>query len=213
MSALARKSSQFFITHLCTFAIPGLIEITASRNRGILWVMALWVPAWLSSSVLWSEKTESYAFLRILPVTDREIVRTKFCLVLGFAMVYWIVLNLFFRLAWGSAPVVSSMQALANLTCAVSLLLAGGWYIFSWRFGASALTVGVMAFIAIVLLGTIIGVFERGIRSPNPGVLFSRQLAEGPWIYQVVMIAAALAAYYGLMRLAVRVKEKSEAYL
>ena len=78
MSAILRKSSFFFIPHLCTFSIPPLTMFPEWRHRGMLSVFALWIPVWLSSSVLWSERQESYAFLRTLPVTDREIVRTKF---------------------------------------------------------------------------------------------------------------------------------------
>jgi ABC-2 family transporter protein len=213
MSAIARKSSYFFLSHLVTFSVPGFAEVFRFHNRGMLWVMALWVPAWFSSAVLWSEKVESYAFLRTLPVTDREIVRTKFGLTLGFATVYWLILFLYGRVVLGTTPAGSSFQALAVLICAVSLLLAGGWYLFSWRFGPTALTVAVLVFIVLVLFGTLAGVFEGGIRSPEPELFFSRQLSEGPWIYQALVAAAALAAYYGLMRAAVRVKEKSEAYL
>jgi hypothetical protein len=54
---------------------------------------------------------------------------------------------------------------------------------------------------------------ERMIRTHGIGILAPRWLAEGPWVYQVLLFAAALAAYFGLMRLAVRVKEKSEATL
>jgi hypothetical protein len=211
MSAILRKSSFFFITHVCTFCAPPLIMLAESRNRGMLAIMAIWVPIWLSSSVLWSERQESYAFLRTLPVTDREVVRTKFSLALGFALIYWLILSLLIRWAWGSTPEYASYMALTSLTCAISLFLAGGWYIFSWRFGPSALTAGVMAFIVIGILATwtidVKNIIRtRGIKAISPG-----WLAEGPWIYQPIMFAVALAAYYGLMRLAVRVKIKSEA--
>ncbi|OGD40582.1 MAG: hypothetical protein A2V45_00320 [Candidatus Aminicenantes bacterium RBG_19FT_COMBO_58_17] len=210
MSAILRKSSFFFITHVCTFSIPGMAMLLAHEDRRMLSVMALWVPVWLSSSVLWSERQESYAFLRTLPVTDREIVRTKFGLALGFAVIYWLFLSLLIRGAWGSTPEYAGYMALASLTCAVSLILAGGWYIFSWRFGPSALTGGVMAFLAIVILATWIADVRRMVRTGGIGILAPRWLAEGPWIYQAGMFAVALAAYYGLMRLAVRVKIKSE---
>ncbi len=212
MFAIARKSSFFFITHLCTFSIPPLAMLLEGRNRSMLSVMALWVPFWLSSSILWSERQESYAFLRTLPVTDRQIVRTKFGLALGFAVIYWLILSLFIRGAWGSTPEYSGYMALVNLTCAVSLVLAGGWYIFSWRFGPSVLTAGVMAFVVIGILATWVVDVRRMVGIGGIGALAPRWLAEGPWIYQVFLFAIALAAYYGLMQVAVHVKKTSEAF-
>ena len=178
----------------------------------MLSVMALWVPFWLSSSILWSERQESYAFLRTLPVTDRQIVRTKFGLALGFGVIYWLILSLFIRGAWGSTPEYSGYMALVNLTCAVSLVLSGGWYIFSWRFGPSVLTAVVMAFVVIGILATWVVDVRRLVGIGGIGVLAPRWLAEGPWIYQIVLFAIALAAYYGLMRVAVHVKKASEAF-
>lgn len=212
MSAILRKGSFFFITHLCTFSIPPLAMLLGQRNRGVLSVMAIWVPVWLSSSILWSERQESYGFLRTLPVTDRQIVRAKFGLALGFAVIYWLVLSLFIRGAWGSTPEYSGYMALAGITCAVSLVLAGGWYIISWRFGPSALTAGVMTFMVLGILGTWIVDVRRAVRIGGIGTFAPRWLAEGPWVYQAVLFSVALAAYYGLMRLAFRVKEESEAF-
>jgi len=213
MSAITRKSSFFYFTHLCTFCLPGLGEVLLQNNRGMLAVMIFWVPIWLSSSVLWSERMESYAFLRTLPVTDREIARKKFGLSLGFAFAYWLILALFIRLTLGSTPESSATLASATLSCALSLVLAGGWHIVSWRFGASVLLAGVMSFIVIVFLGTIITQIEHRTWFRGPGALFGRRLAESPGIVQVLLLAAALAAYYGFYRAAVRVKAKSEAYL
>lgn len=213
MSAILRKSSFFFITHLCTFGVPGLATIPGWENPGMISVMALWVPIWLSSSVLWSERQESYAFLRALPVTDRQIVRTKFGLALGSTFLYWLWLAILIRRAWGSTPEYAGYMALASLTCAIAIILVAGWYIFAWRFGLPALTAAVIALLVIVIIITMTANIERMARTGGIGILAPRWLAEGPWIYQAALAAVALTAYYGLMRLAIRVKEKSEAIL
>jgi len=210
MSPILRKSCFFYISHLCTFCIPPLAMLAGLGNRGMLAVMALWVPVWLSSSVLWSERQESYAFLRTLPVTDREIVRTKFGLALGSALLYWLFLALLIRRAWGSTPEYAGYMALASLACAIAIVLSAAWYIFSWRFGPSALTAGVMTFVVIGILATWIVDVKRTVRTGGIGMLAPRWLAEGPWFYHILLLTAALAAYYGLMQVAVRAKVKSE---
>ena len=211
MSVLLKKSSYFFFTHLATFSLPPLFMLLTGKNRGVLAVMALWVPAWLSSSILWSERMESYAFLRLLPATDRRIVRLKFGLALGFAAVYWLLMTLLIRATFGASPEFSGYTALADLTCAVSLLLAGGWYLFSWRFGPNALPAAVMVFVMAVTRSTWIVDVRAILRSSGIEPIAPRWLAEGPGILRWALLAAALGAYYGLMRLAVRIKEKSEA--
>lgn len=213
MSAIARKSSFFFLTHLGTFSLPALSMLWSGRNRGVLAVMALWAPVWLSSSVLWSERQESYAFLRMLPVTDRQIVRTKLGLALGFAFTYWLLLALLVRLAWGSTSEYAGYMALVNLSCSLALALMAGWYVFAWRFGRGALTAGVMAFVVIVILATWAVDVSSLIRTGGIGTLVPRRLAEGFWTYQAGWMVLAMAAYYGLSRLAIRIKERSEASL
>lgn len=211
MSAILRKSSFFYFTHLCTFVIPPLFMLAGSlNNRAVLSVMALWIPVWLSSSVLLSERQEAYAFLRILPVTDRRIVRAKFGLALGFAAVYWLVMALFIRAAWGSTPEYDGYMAWATLASAAALVLAGGWLIVSWRFGKNVLTGAVMALVAIVILSTWFVDVKRRVRAGGIWGITPGWLAEAPWFCHVLLVAAALAAFYGLMRLGIRVKTRSE---
>ncbi len=212
MFTIARKTSFFFLTHLCTFCAPAWPALLKGKG-GIISMLAFWVPLWLSSSVLWSEKQESYAFLRMLPVTDREIVRTKFGLALAAAFAYWLILTLFTWWAWSSTWEYPFHMALANLTCAMSLPLIACWYIVSWRFGQSALTVGVLAFIVLGIVTAFVLNVDRRNWVGAPGIAAARWLAEGPWYLQLCLFLIALAAYYGLMQLAIRVKQKSEASL
>ncbi|MBZ5497037.1 MAG: ABC-2 transporter permease [Acidobacteriia bacterium] len=211
MFAIARKTSFFFLTHLGTFSLPAFLLLKGKGS--VISMMAIFVPAWLSSSVLWSEKMESYAFLRMLPVTDREIVRVKFGLALAAAFVYWLILSLLVRAAWGSTWEYPAYVALTNLTCAISLPLVACWYIFYWRFGISALTAGVLAFVVLDVIATFVVNVDHGNWVGAPGIPIIRWLAEVPWYPQLYLFLAAFAAYYGLMEVAIRVKARSEACL
>jgi len=211
MFAIARKTSYFFLTHLGTFSLPAFLLLKG--EGGVISMMAIFVPAWLSSSVLWSEKQESYAFLRMLPVTDREIVRMKFGLAVVAAFAYWLILSLLVRAAWGSTWEYPAYVALGNLTCAISLPLVACWYIFSWRFGVSALTVAVLAFVVFDVVVTFVVNVDHGNWGGAPRISIVRWLADGPWYLQPCLFLIALAAYYGLMQVAVRVKARGEACL
>jgi hypothetical protein len=211
MFAIARKTSFFFLTHLGTFTLWAMPLLKG--KGGVLSIMAIAVPAWLSSSVLFSERMESYAFLRTLPVTDRQVVRTKFGLALAAAFVYWLILSLLVLSVWGSTWEYPAYMALVNLTCAISLPLVACWYIFHWRFGVSALTVSVVAFMVIDLASAFIVNVDRRNWVGAPGIPVACWLAERPWYLQLYLFLLAFAAYYGLMEVAVRVKAKSEACL
>jgi hypothetical protein len=149
----------------------------------------------------------------MLPVTDGEIVRAKFGLALAMTCVYWLVLSLFTWWAWGTTWEYPIYMALANLACAVSLPLVACWYIFSWRFGTSALTVGVIAFIVLDIIFVFLINIDGGEWVGAPGIPAARWLAAGPWYLQLFLILIALAAYYGLMKVGIRVKQKYEASL
>jgi len=212
MFAILRKTSFFYFTHLCTFSAPAWPALMKGEG-GILSMMAVFIPAWLSSSVLWSERQESYAFLRTLPVTDREIVRTKFGLVLAAACAYWVILSLLVLSSWGSSWEYPAYMALTNLACALALPLAACWYIVSWRFGVDALTTGVMIFVVLDLAAAFVVNVDNRRWVGAPGIAAARWLAEAPWYFQPAMFLLSLAFYYALMEVAVRVKARSEACL
>ncbi|MCU0277242.1 MAG: ABC-2 transporter permease, partial [Acidobacteria bacterium] len=82
MLAIVRRSSFFYVTHFLTYVMMSLVETVAGR-RGIAVFIVSMAFIWLPSSVLWSERNESYTFLRLLPVRDRDVVRAKLLLGLG----------------------------------------------------------------------------------------------------------------------------------
>ena len=73
--------------------------------------------------------------------------------------------------------------------------------------------VGVLAFIVLDIAAVFIVTVDRGNWVGAPGIPVVQWLAEGPWYLQLCLFLIALAAYYGLMQVAVRVKQKSEASL
>jgi hypothetical protein len=210
MLRIFRKSSLFYITHLITFSLFGLPLL---QNRlGVIPVMALLMPLWVSSSVLFSEREESYGFLRLLPVTDGMIVRTKFTLALLAVFAYWSLMTyVTLHLCLGTDYLAPNL-ALINVCTVVGLLLAACWYICIWRIGTSIMVIVILAYMAMNLIGAMVLLAAAGAGAPllADRLLLSRLLAAAPWYGHVLVLLMALAAGYGLMRLGIRVKSGNE---
>jgi len=101
---IIRRNAFWYFTHLITFGFPLFNFVFNEGRRGYLVYLTFMAPVWLCSSVLWSERIESYAFLRMLPVRDGDIARAKLRLGLAAVVVYWLLLLLYSLLAWGASP-------------------------------------------------------------------------------------------------------------
>ena len=213
MLRLLKRNALYYLLPVCTF-VSGLSPLTRGRT-GYFSAMALFVPAWLSASVLWSESEDAPAFLRVLPVTDREIVLSKFSLALMATAVYSLVLCFlavhieegYFGLANDS---LAANFTVLCLCCVFGLLLACGWNVAIWRFGLPAMTPIMVTYIVLNVLGSILITID--FRSRNwggPHVLpLIFWLVCLPLYLIFALVFAAILAFYGVLELAVRTREK-----
>lgn len=208
MLSIVRRSSFFYVTHFLTFSVMPLYIVIAGRSRTIVFMILLAV-VWLCSSVLWSERNESYAFLRMLPVSDRDVARAKLGLGLGAAFVYWAWLSLLSLIVAGATPEFLARFSLINLAASAWPPLVALCYLGVWRRGARAMTFPLVTLIAvffIVAVGVAVRFFPSG-RGGNLG------LAPAPWPLQVLLPATGLVAFLLLARLAPRVKLDNDEHL
>jgi hypothetical protein len=212
MFPIIRRSSFLYCTHILTFSLMGPLQF---HKPQAIEMMGVFLPLWLSSSVLWSEREESYAFLRTLPVTDREIVRIKFGIILVATVVYWLLMSSLAFLRRGGAESFAALLTFITVICGFSLLLAAGWQVAVWHFGQSIMTRAILAFmglnfvVAIVFLNSV----KRGLTSGPSGLTAIHWIAGAPWEVQALLCALVLAVFFSLMEAAVRVKTSSEAHL
>lgn len=212
MVPIIRRSSFFYLTHLATFC--GLL-LGLFRGWHAFEVVPVFMPIWLSGSVLFSERDESYAFLRTLPVTDRAMVRAKFGILLSASAAYWlaftgVAIALSDRLSFGYPAGV-----FITLTWGFSLLLAAVWQIAIWRLGQPLMTWFIVGYMACNMFAAIPYIVSLS-RGEWEGFWESTTilwLARTPGITLALTIAVVLAAFYGLMQVGVRVKQSSEACL
>lgn len=215
MDPIIRRSLPLYLAHIMTWS--GILGPSLrDRELPAFEIIPLLVPVWLVSSVVFTERDESYGFLRTLPVTDSRIARTKSSLILGAAVLYWLLMvgAAIVRQdasLTGPAPFVYitivSIYGLVMGTC-VQLLF--------WRLGASIASGAGIAFMVLSMVLTL-GHMASLHSSPGWPVL-SRTGAVGwlagvPWLSIPVLGGLALLIFYGLLQAGIRVKVRGEACL
>jgi len=209
MIGLIKKSSFFYFTHLCTFSLIGLAP-SFEGDFGVVVAMSAMVPLWMTSSVLWAERTEKYRFLRTLPVTDKELVTVKLALVLAAGVAYLGIISTFILIAGERGGRLSVNLSTALCACLLSILLAFIWQACIWRFGIGPMTpvlgiAGALLFLLVMLpliargRPRLIGINEVGIF----------QLLSHPVWFVFLVIVGGLV-FCGLWRIAIPIFENSD---
>ncbi len=215
MDPICRRSLILYLTHFMTWS--GILgRFLLVREWPAFEIIPLFMPVWMASSVIFSEHEESYGFLRTLPVTDRRIVRTKFGLILGFGVLYWLFMVGAALLRSDGGQTGPSALVYITIVSAYGLLVGACFQVLLWRLGASMTTGAVIVFMVLSLVLTIAHTaslkFTPGWRamSRTGGVEW---LAAAPWLSIPALCGLALLAFTGLLRAGIRVKVSSEACL
>ena len=216
MDPILRRSLIWYLLHLMTYSgILGRYLVVGSWQA--FEIIPLFMPVWLISSVVWSEREESYAFLRVLPITDRSIVRTKFMLILSITVVYWLLMEGVTLARQGSGVAGGpSTLTFITLACVYALLLGACFQVGYWRFGASVVTPAGVVYMGLNLALAIIHTASLRFEPDWPVLAQStpiRWLSDSLWLSHLVLVALALLVFYGLMRIGFRIKTSSEACL
>lgn len=215
MNPVYRRSTKFYLLSALTYlAIMGRYMIT--RNWPVFEIIPFFMPVWLVSALYSSEDDERYAFLRMLPVPDRDVARAKFGLILGSAACQWVLMTgaALGRMDEGIAD--PSTLVYLTLVCVVGLLAAAGYQIAVWRYGISRMK---PILIASIIAGIALAVIHlASLKTVDDWPALSRSavvewLARAPWISNLVLAAIALLVFRALVRAGVRVKAASEAHL
>ena len=215
MDPIFRRSSFFYATALVTyFSLLGRYMLT--RSFPVFEILPLFLPIWALGALVGSEHDERYAFLRMLPVSDARVARTKLRLVLSAVAVNWALVMAVaaFRLRDGAAE--PSTFVYLTLVGAFALLVASCYQIGVWRFGFPVMSVAFGVSIAAGIVLVIIHMASLKYNDFWPALsqlAVLRWLGGSPWISSAGIAAAALLVYFRLVRFGVRIKASSEAHL
>lgn len=215
MDPIVRRSSFYYVSTLVVFS--GVLGNYLGIDPWPAFeVIPLFMPVYLASAVALSEKSESYGFLRTLPVTDRGIVRRKFGLILAAAACYWLFMLLIGVVRQGEGVSGPSTLVYVTIVCGYGLLLAGCCQLGIWRFGHSAASGVIAGWVGVSLALTIL--HTARLRHGNDWPVLTNLaavewLAGAPWLSVLGLAALFVVSFWWLMRLGVGVKTTSEACL
>ncbi len=215
MDPIFRSSSFFYATALVTyFALLGRYMLT--RSFQVFEILPLFLPIWTLGAMAASEHDERYAFLRMLPVSDERVVRTKFRLVLSAVAVNWALMMAVAAFRLGDGAAEPSTLVYLTLVGAFALLFASCYQIGIWRFGFPVMSVAFGVSIAAGLVLAIIHLASLKYDDNWPSLsqlTLVRWLGGSAWISSAAIAALALVVHRCLVGLGIRVKASSEAHL
>lgn len=152
------------------------------------------------------DKTNGYDFLRILPIKDREIVQSKFLIVL-LTTVFLFVFNYILYLFIPGSAYMYAIGAVVVLFAAIyALVLAGVSYIIIFRFGHAAFVKFVWVAMVISMVAPII-IFEFVILKMDTDLAtITEKLSQLYWLIWIVIPVCGTVLFYFLFQLAIKAK-------
>ena len=214
MWTLMKKNVFMFV--LLSVPLMGLLSVymltvRKTLNTNILIFLGQMLMYCVLVSVMTSEKAEEknngYAFMSLLPIKDRDIVASKFAVVL----VAVVLLSTHTSTLITFMDVESQMFTFGRiflLLCGnLSLILAGGMYILIYRWGYSTfIKISVFAVI-ILMVGPFLFIEFVLVRRNIDYGAFLQSLNDLPWMIWLIVTAVTLAIFWILLQVAVKAKK------
>ncbi len=209
-----KKNTFFFVLYAISITVLLtlywlLVRITLDGILVIfqgLW-MVLIVEGAIAGNEKSEEKTKGYEFLRTLPLTDREIVRSKFILVL-LTTVFVLACNSILYLFMPGPSHLKELGPLYALICAnFCLVLAGISYIIIFRFGHAAFVKFVWIATIVIMLTPIL-LFEFVLRKTDIDFkALIETINQNNWLIGACSTICGLAVYSSLLQAATKAKQ------
>ena len=216
MLRLIQKNAFYFALNTVVILVLMTVYWFTAR-RELSWAMVLFQGLWmilivegsLSSNEKAEQKSGGYKFLRLLPLGDREIVISKFILVLltgVFVLVYNYILYFFIP---GSPHLYALGRLLVFLCLFISLFLAGFSYIVIFRFGNAVFLKFVWIATITIILTPILLIELVILKMDIDFRSFIDQITKLNGLIWVTIGLSGLGVYFLLMQAAIKAKQAS----
>ena len=155
------------------------------------------------------DKTHGYEFLRILPIKDREIVQSKFLIVL-LTTIFLVAFNyiLYFFIP-GPGHLYSIGRVLVLISGIYVLILAATSYVIIFRFGHATFVKFVWTVMIITMVGPVL-IFESVVSKMNLDIsIITEKLSQLQWLFWIFLPVCGLTLFYFLFQTAIKAKTAS----
>jgi hypothetical protein len=188
-----------------------LLFVRKTLNTNILIFLGQILMYCVLASVMTSEKAEEknngYAFMNHLPIKNRDIVASKFAVLLAtvvFLCVYTSVLISFMK----TEPYMFPLSRIFLFLCGnLGLILAGGMYILIYRWGYTTFMKISVLGVIILMVGPFLFIEFVLVRQNIDYGAFLQSLNDLPWMIWLIVTAVTLAIFWILLQVAVKAKQ------
>ena len=212
---LIRKSGSFYLLYLgAMLSLMALLWFFSSSEVDMFKIgfHSAWLIVIVLGCIMVTEQTEAknqgYRFLRILPLSPKEIIGAKFSLVLAAVTVNVGFNYLLFSLRTGP-PDIMVLGRIVMVFCAnVALIAAGLVYLLAFRYGMTRLQQMMWISIFLFVLAPIM-IYEFILRPRNPDYAkIHEYIISRPLYVWGIMTVIGLLVFWLFMKRAVHLKEK-----
>jgi hypothetical protein len=214
MWTLIKKNAFVFVLlsgSLMALQTVYLLMFRKTLNTNIVVFLGQMLIYGVLTSLILSEKLEKknngYAFMNTLPIKDRDIVASKFAVVLAvatFLCVYCFSLISFIE---GEAYLLPFGRIFLLLCGNLSLILAAGMYILVYRWGYTNFTKIAWIVVVVLMVGPFLFIeFVLLKRDIDYGTLL-QSIINLPWFIWLFVTAITLVIFLGLLKAAIKTKE------
>jgi hypothetical protein len=209
---MKKNAISFFLYLLIILPfITGGWIASSSFDKYIISSQGIWIILIVVGSIWFNEtlegKSKGYALLSVLPIKNKEIVKSKFAVVffiVGFLVAYNFIIH---NIVSASSRLIE-LARIVILTCGDVALIAGGlMYILVFRFGsAKAVKIAMITFFSIIastiLFNELVLVKMDFKNSDIADILLGLS-----WLYWIFFTFLCMSIYYVFMQIALRAKE------
>ncbi len=173
----------------------------------------LWLILTVEGALAVNEKTEEkqhgYDFLRMLPIKDREVVLSKFLIVLITAVLLVAFNYALYLFIPGSVHMYAIGRVVMLLSAIYALLLTGVSYVIIFRFGHAAFVKFVWVVMIISMVGPILIYEDIILKTSTDLATIAEKLGQLYWLFWIVIPLCGLAVFYFLFQTATKAKLKA----
>ncbi len=214
MLTLIKKNAFIFVlmsSALMALQTVYLLTVRKTFNTNIVVFLGQMLMYCVLTSLILSEKMEEknngYAFMNTLPIRNRDIVASKFAVVLAvvvFLCAYCFTLVSFME---GEASLLPFGRIFLLLCGNLSLILAAGMYILVYRWGYANFTKIAWIVVVVLMVGPFLFIEFVLLKQDIDYGPILQSINNLPWFVWLFVTVITLMLFSGLLKTAIKTKE------